>query len=281
MECVVLTDEQRQHFSEEGYLIIRNALDAATVEELEKTGDRLMNGFEFSGYYAHRRHGLVQEAAFADLVTHSTTVPLVIQLLGLNIHITNTALIYKHRQQEPDMERNWHRDVGIQLDIGHAAVPLVGLKLGYCLTDFSESGSGMTLVVLKSHRLQEPLSIPAAVLDPPVYEEMQLNPGDAFLFENRLYHAPGFNYSGQLAKQIIYGYHYRWIKPDYYLRYLNGQVQPDGPLLARLDDPGRQLLGATVDSQGREGADGIHWALEAWAEKYKLPITTVPQVVKI
>ena len=43
MECVVLTDEQRQHFSEEGYLIIRNALDAATVEELEKTGYENLN----------------------------------------------------------------------------------------------------------------------------------------------------------------------------------------------------------------------------------------------
>jgi len=83
-------------------------------------------------------------------------------------------LIYKHPQQEPDTERNWHRDVGIQLDIGHAGVPLVGLKLGYCLTDFSEAGSGMTLVVPKSHRLQEPLGIPAAELDPSSYEETHL-----------------------------------------------------------------------------------------------------------
>ena len=280
MDCTLLTDDQRRTFAEQGYLIVRNALDAETIKGLLNVADRLMEGFEFAGYYAHRRHGLVQEEALARLVTHPTTVPLVVQLLGTNIHLTNTALIYKHPQREPDAERNWHRDVGVHLDIGPARVPRVGLKLGYCLTDFSEPGSGMTLVIPNSNSWQQPLGIPKGHIDPLSYEELRLDPGDAFLFENRLYHAAGYNFGQRIAKIVMYGYHYRWIKPDYYLRHYHGRVQPDAEVQAVLDDVGRQLVGATEDSRGRQAHDGIDWPLREWADQHRLGLHKSPHVVE-
>ena len=125
MDFVQLTEMQCRDFEENGYLIVPQALDRATIDRLIEGGDRLMESFEYENYYAHRRHGLIQEEeAFASLITNPSTVPLIVQLLSPNIHITNTALIYKHPQapETPDF-RNWHRDVGVHLDLGHRALP--------------------------------------------------------------------------------------------------------------------------------------------------------------
>ena len=282
MEFVQLTEAQRQEFEENGYLIVRSAIDNEMMRRLTEAGERLMESFEYHGYYAHRRDGLVQEPAFAELATQSKAVPLILQLLGTNIHITNTALIYKHPQapEIPD-NRNWHRDVGVHLDVGHAGCPRVGLKVGYCLTDFSVPNSGATWFIPKSHTLAEPLRIPEGEVDPPVFDEPLLRAGDAFLFESRIYHAAGLNFRKNIAKVVIYGYHYRWIKPDYYLRYYNDTLQPEAALVENLDDLGRQFLGAATDTQGRLDPNGVHWAGSEWAKSHNLDLEQAPQTVTI
>ena len=282
MGFVQLTEAQRQEFEGNGYLIVRSAIDHDMIDRLTETGDRLMESFEYHGYYAHRRDGLVQEPAFADLATQSKAVPLILQLLGTNIHITNTALIYKHPQapEKPD-NRNWHRDVGVHLDVGHRGCPRVGLKVGYCLTDFSAPNSGATWFIRKSHRLAEPLRIPEGEVDPPVYDEPLLRAGDAFLFESRIYHAAGLNFRKNISKVVIYGYHYRWIKPDYYLRYYNDTLQPEAKLVESLNDLGRQFLGASTDTQGRIDPNGVHWAGAEWAKSHNLDLEQAPQTITI
>ena len=280
MEFVQLTAAQRQEFNENGYLIVREAIDDEMIRRLTETGDRLMESFEYHGYYAHRRDGLVQEPAFAALATQSKAVPLILQLLGTNLHITNTALIYKHPQPpEKPENRNWHRDVGVHLDVGHEGCPRVGLKVGYCLTDFSVPNSGATWFVRESHTFNEPLRLPAGETDPPVYDEPLLHAGDAFLFESRIYHAAGLNFTMNVSKVVIYGYHYRWVKPDYYLRYYNDTLQPDASVVSHLDDLGRQFLGAAEDTQGRRDANGVHWAGAEWAAAHQLKLEQAPQVV--
>ena len=42
MEFVKITPEQKRQFDEEGYLIIRGALDSETVSALIEAGDRLV-----------------------------------------------------------------------------------------------------------------------------------------------------------------------------------------------------------------------------------------------
>ena len=61
MDFVQLTETQRRDFNENGYLIVPQALDRATVDRLIEGGDRLMESFEYADYYAHRRPGLIQE----------------------------------------------------------------------------------------------------------------------------------------------------------------------------------------------------------------------------
>ena len=141
--------------------------------------------------------------------------------------------------------------------------------------------SGATWFIRKSHKLSKPLGIPEGTVDPPVYDEPLLHAGDAFLFESRIYHAAGLNFRENISKVVIYGYHYRWIKPDYYLRYYNDSLQPDETLTENLDDLGRQFLGASTDTQGRRDPNGVHWAGSEWAAAHHLNLEQAPQITTI
>ena len=269
----LLTNQQRKLFKKNGYLVVPNALTSLEIEALKVVGDQLMNNFDYDGPYAHRRAGLLQEKPFLALTTNEQTVPLIIALLGYNIHITNTALIYKHPQSpESLIHCNWHRDVGVSLDIGHKRLPCVGLKIGYCLTDFPSPDSGGTMFVSGSNHMETALPISRGETNPDIYEQPILKAGDAFLFESRTYHAPAPNYTNQIAKVVIFGYHYRWIKPDHYMRYYNNTLQPEDKLLEATTDLGRQLLGATKDSDNREAPDGIDWPIREWAKLHGLDV---------
>ena len=52
MEFVQLTETQRQEFEDNGYLIVRSAIDSEMIQRLTETGDRLMDSFEYHNYYA-------------------------------------------------------------------------------------------------------------------------------------------------------------------------------------------------------------------------------------
>src|SRR5690348_18397949 len=86
MDFVLLTTEQRISFAEDGYLVVRDALDYETVQRLTAESDKLaapfLNKPEIAGKpeYNHLdlRRGLLQEKTLLSLVANSTTVPLVV-----------------------------------------------------------------------------------------------------------------------------------------------------------------------------------------------------------
>ena len=281
MDFVRLTEEQRQSFDEDGFLVARNAIDKATVERLLEAGDRRARSFldkpELLGKeeYNHLdlRPGLLKEKALLSLVTHSPTVPLVVQLLSPNIHLHSLALIYK-RPVSPDGEpfrRGWHRDIRIPKDLGHRDLPLVGIKICYCLTDFHQPNSGMTLFARRSHRSSEALTIPKKEIDPKNWEvcDLTFNAGDAVLFENRIFHTAAPNRSDRVSRVLMYGYAYRWMKPEVYLD------TPDEQLLAKADPITRQLLG------GYRDVDTVPWALQDWARSNGVEPNPVPWTVEV
>jgi ectoine hydroxylase-related dioxygenase (phytanoyl-CoA dioxygenase family) len=185
----------------------------------------------------------------------------------------STALIYK-RPESPDgsvFRRGWHRDIRIPKDLGHRDLPRVGIKVCYCLTDFHQPNSGMTLFARESHLTDEPLSIPKGQSDPPNIEvcDLKLNAGDAVLFENRIYHTAAPNRSDRVSRVLMYGYSYRWMKPEVYLD------PPDEQLLAKTDPITRQFLG------GYRDVDTPPWALHDWAKSHGVEPAPIPWTVDI
>lgn len=247
MELTLLEEAQRQFFEENGYLVIPDALTPQEVEQLTAASDHMIDSHERKEhqYYVQRRPGIVQEPAFHPLLAHSATIPLVIQLLSPNIHLHTTAIIYKHPQDHADATaREWHRDIGMTEDMGHAHVIRAGIKVGYCLTNFPEPRSGFTMFAPGSHLLPTPLPLTRGQVDPQNAVDLCLNAGDAFLFENRIFHSSAPNLSQRLSKVIIFGYSYRWMggrKENMML------VQPNNDVLNQVDDIRKQLLGAPCD----------------------------------
>jgi ectoine hydroxylase-related dioxygenase (phytanoyl-CoA dioxygenase family) len=280
MEFVQLTPEQRKAFADDGFLVVRDALDAQTVTQLIEESDRLAGVFlrkpTISGKpeYNHLdlRRGLLKEKALLALVSNSATVPLVVQLLSPNIHLHSTTIIYKRPENpdDPPFRRGWHRDIRIPKDLGHEQLPLVGIKVCYCLTDFAQPNCGMTLMARGSHRLPGPLKIPKEDVDPLDVEvcDLQLKAGDALFFENRIYHTAAPNRSDRVSKVVIYGYAYRWMKPEVYLE------NPDEQQLLASDPITRQLLG------GYRDVDTPAWAIERWAKRHGLKRDAVPWTVE-
>src|SRR6185295_10042491 len=191
MDFVPLKPEQRESFEADGFLVVRNALDTKKVDALRDAGDRLAEAFLKKPEVPNRpeynhldlRPGLLQEKSLFDLVTNPTTVPLVVQLLSPNIHLHSTSLIYKRPSPDaPPFRRGWHRDIRIPRDLGHTSLPRVGIKICYCLTDFHQPNSGMTVLARKTHLRTEPLKVRKGQIDPEEVEvcDLTLNAGDAF-----------------------------------------------------------------------------------------------------
>lgn len=274
MDYVQLTQEQRRTFDADGFLTVPQAIHAETVAHLTSASDRLMESFinDPAEVQMQLRQGIVQEEAFDRLVANAATVPLVVQLLSPNIQLHSASLIYK-KSQDPHTTppaRGWHRDIGIAEDLGHAGLPRLGIKVCYCLTDFPDPNSGMTLIARGTHRNSTPLAIPTGAVDPPTVVDPLLRAGDALLFENRTFHTAAPNLSQRTSKVVIYGYAYRWMKTDQYLD------PPDEQVLQRAtNDIDRQLLG------GYRNVDTIPQALIDWAEQHGVnpgPVTWTTEV---
>ncbi|HET6975891.1 MAG TPA: phytanoyl-CoA dioxygenase family protein [Pyrinomonadaceae bacterium] len=279
MDFVPLTTEQRQSFDTDGFLVVRDVLDGQTVEQLVDAGDRRARAFlnkpellEKEEYnHLDLRPGLLKEKPFFSLLTRSPTVPLVVQLLSPNIQLHSLTLIYK-RPVDPDsapFRRGWHRDIRIPKDLGHRDLPRVGIKICYCLTDFHKPNSGMTLFARKTHLRDEALKIRKGQIDPEGVEvcDLKLNAGDAVLFENRIFHTAAPNRSDRVSKVLMYGYAYRWLKPEVYLE------TPDETLLQKADPITRQLLG------GYRDVDTVPWALQRWAKTHGVEPDSVPWTI--
>lgn len=280
MDFTRLEPDRRRAFEEDGFLVVRDALDGETVRDLVEASDRLAGAFlrkpvlldkpEYN--HLDLRPGLLREEALFALVSHPATVPLIVQLLGPNIQLHSTALICK-RPENPDaspFRRGWHRDIRMAKDLGHDGVPRVGIKVCYCLTDFRVDGCGMTLMARGTHRRLGPLVIRQGRVDPEGVEvcDLKLDAGDAFLFENRIFHTAAPNRSDRVSKVLMYGYAYRWMRPEVYLE-VSGEYQ-----FGRADPVARQLLG------GYRDVDTPPWALQGWAARHGVAPEPVPWTVE-
>lgn len=281
MDFVPLTSDQQRAFAADGFLVVPNALDRETVDRVLSEADELAEPFLRKPVIADKpeynhldlRRGLLKKKALYSLVSHSATVSLIVQLLGPNIHLHSTTVIYK-RPENPDapsFRRGWHRDIRMARDLGHDRLPLAGVKVCYCLTDFQQPDSGMTLMARGTHLRTGPLRIPKGAVDPVDAEvcDLKLKAGDALLFEHRVFHTAAPNRSDRTSKVVIYGYSFRWMRPEVYLE------SPDEQQLMQADPITRQLLG------GYRDVDTPPWALERWARKHGLSPRSVSWTTEV
>lgn len=273
---VIVSRKDIEFFDRNGYLIVRQALREEQITALVEAGDRLMASDDQlhrqalpSGRYDSFRNVVTKHQVFRDLIDHPVILPTVVQLLGSDLHLVTSHLIYKGADPEdtPDTfrEPGWHRDYFQAMnDMGHRRIQRFLVKCAYYLTDLSAPNSGVTMVVPGSHRLTRAIEIPAGQTDPNDALEPSLQPGDCLIFENRTYHAGAANLISRTRKALMIGYGYRWIKPMDY------RVQT-ADVLAQMSPLQQFLCGEPFVKRDTFDFRGGDNPIDDWCKQHDLP----------
>jgi ectoine hydroxylase-related dioxygenase (phytanoyl-CoA dioxygenase family) len=221
-----IDDVARKEFLDRGFLLVRDALTEEHRRRLVTAVNRVYAEEVAAGRAArdgsvHLLGFLTRDDLFADLLTHPTTFPYVWGLLGWNIYTHHNHLDVTPPAPGPERPRwGWHQD-GYRQNSDPETLdpavprPMLSLKVGYVLSDLSTTGRGATKIIPGSH-LRNSLPRPAdpdTAPDPAGAVEITAKPGDAFLFDRRLWHSRSPNRSGTTRKILFVGYTYRWVRP--------------------------------------------------------------------
>ena len=267
--------EQIRQFDEEGYLVVRDVLDRASISVLIEASDRLIASdiqtgrqSNLTGLYDGFRNSIALDDAYIPLMTHPTILPLVIHLLGSNLQLMTSHLIYKYPNPPDTPEHHrapgWHRDyLQAMMALGHYSIPRIELKCAYYFTDLSQPKSGNTMVVPGSNQATAPLAVPEGG-DPDGAIEPLLNPGDCLLFENRTWHAGAVNLSDHIRKGIMVGFGYRWVMPMDFRR-------QDPVFVEKLSPLERFLVGEQYTDVVNFQPDGGANPLTEWCRAHGVP----------
>jgi ectoine hydroxylase-related dioxygenase (phytanoyl-CoA dioxygenase family) len=240
-----LGSDRRTAFERDGYCVVRQALAPDEVDRLVGAVDRTYAAEGGDGSSPlHLLAFCGREAAFLELLDHPSTLPLVIDLLGPNVFMYHCHLdVHPPEAAVARRPWMWHQDGGVvNRDLETDPRPRLSVKVAFFLTDCSEPGRGNFVVLPRSH-VRNGIARPVDDSnDLPGAAPILARPGDAVLFDRRLWHMRSPNASSGTRKALFYAYTYRWVRArdDLHVR----------PELLGLVTPARaQLLGsgATAD----------------------------------
>lgn len=244
--------EQKAAFDRDGFLLVRDAIPSSLLGQIQEVTERLYRDGVTTDGLSERNHWqmrncLPADPIFLELLDLPTILPLVVHLLDWDIHLITSHLIVRPPSPPGTSEffkgEGWHRDGGQSYRQMQEPHPRLFLKVAFLLSDQTEPGRGNTMVVPGSNRLMGPPAQSPEMPHPYGAIEIQGKAGDAFLFEQRTWHAVGPNYSNLTRKSLFYGYGYRWV------RAMDYQSMPED-LLERCDPIRWQLLGGVKTPMG-------------------------------
>jgi ectoine hydroxylase-related dioxygenase (phytanoyl-CoA dioxygenase family) len=250
IQCLAnrLTDKEREFFESNGYLVVENALDRSMNDRLIAAVDRVDardRSVELAGQLLSISNIVHEDDAFVDLIDLTMTFPKVWGILGWNIYLYHSHLDVTPTENAAaqDWSVAWHQDsMRVNDEIESDPRPRLSLKIGYYLTDVSESGRGNTLIVPGSHRRNELDCAQDGRSSPDGAEPICVPAGSAVLLDRRTWHSRSANTSEMTRKVVWFGYSYRWLRPK--------DAMTVQHLYAGLDPIRRQILGDGLSANG-------------------------------
>jgi ectoine hydroxylase len=206
-------------FDRDGYVVIEGALGSDQVQRLEEDVDRVWaeeRGCrpERGSLPLHLLGFCGREGSFLELLDQPSTAPLIVSILGTNIFMYHCHLDVHPPEPETSHPWSWHQDGGVQnRDLDGHPRPRMSVKIAYFLTDVSEPGRGNFMVLPGSHR--------SDTIDRPADDDNDISgavpvlarPGDAVIFDRRLWHMRSPNRSEFTRKALFLAYTFRWMRP--------------------------------------------------------------------
>src|SRR5262245_11041142 len=107
-----LTAEQREQWEGDGYVIVKDAISRAEIEELTAAVDWIdlesqREGRDPNSYYSPRNVP-EKDDSFLRMVDHPNTLGIVMDLIGPNIHLIASRFMVRPPTPEPGLR--WHED---------------------------------------------------------------------------------------------------------------------------------------------------------------------------
>ncbi len=265
------TDEQLKAFNDTGYLIVEDAISTEMVDALEKVADRIdaeeraKNGLE-SHKLLSKFRTVIEDEILLELLDNKKVFPLLWDILGWNIQLYISHLIM-YPPEPPDTQRinksaGWHQDGGRPIPEMERPHPRLSLKVSYWLSDVTHRDNGAMRLIPSSHKLDvlPPRSDPDD--DPEGAMDLLVKRGTAVLFDRRMWHSRGWNFSDVTRKVLFMGYSYRW------LRGLDYNLMPP-EILEKCDPIRRQLLGDGVNIKGWWQPTDADVPLKTWIAEHR------------
>jgi ectoine hydroxylase len=204
-----------ERLDEDGYVRLPGALDPSLVEDLRDAVDAVWSR-ERAATATPALHLLAflrEDRRFVRLLDHRPVIDVVAEALGPNIFMYHAHLDVHPPEEEPVPAWMWHQDGGIQnRDLETSPRPRMSVKVAYFLTDVSTPGRG-NFVVLPGSHLRDRIERPASGTDLPGAIPILAEPGDAVVFDRRLWHMRSPNRSAVTRKALFLAYTYRWVRP--------------------------------------------------------------------
>jgi ectoine hydroxylase len=271
----LLTDAERSAFDADGFLLVRDALGEPLRSEIESIVDEHDSEFRSTPgvgpFNVLNEHDLIgKEPRWLELLDLPATFPKVFGIMGWHIKLFHTQLLVTPPVGPAAQPGGygWHQDNNrMNRDLETEIHPMISLKVGYFLTDVSAPGHGNLCVVPGSHRLTRGEFVVGRDGQPSGAIEVLANPGDAIVFDRRLWHSASSNRSARSRKFLTFGYSYRWLQPKSAMRH--------DDLLTMVDPVRRQLLGACTSANGYYDPQPEDVPLREWMEA-NLAAQTVP-----
>ena len=250
-ECLTdrLTDNERAHFNEQGYLVLEDALAPDHVAALTFATDRIYRRTLDEGWDPAKAlfypNFIPDDDLFLDLVDYDRVLPKVWGLLGWNIYLYHAHLIVTPPSGQPpdDKTFGWHQDSGrVNQEIECHPRPRLSLKVAYFLSDLTQPGRGNFWIIPGSHTWDTLERPDNGIGQPAGAKPVCVKPGTAVFFDRRLWHTASPNWSQITRKVLFYGYGYRWIRTK--------DDMTVSHLWERCDPIRRQMLGWGVNANG-------------------------------
>src|SRR2546428_6644735 len=118
-QLVAPTDSQLRDFSREGFLVVRDVIPLELVGRLIEAGDGLIRSHDEVAREDHPEYGirtyrepLLRNETLLELLAPSGVLPLIVRILGPNIYLVGSELIYTDSPRPIRTPDNnlWHRD---------------------------------------------------------------------------------------------------------------------------------------------------------------------------
>lgn len=232
-----LSENERQQFQENGYIIIPDALSPEMLQRLNIAVDRfyekMLQEGEAKPGASYEKGGFIGvDPLFQELLDWPTTFPKVWDLLSWNIYLYTSHLNISpplpKESDEPRLPAPWHQDgARFVTDLGEPR-PMCALKIAYYLSDVSEAGRGNTYIIPGSQNAENHPTIPdqfvfewidglpkhsSKGVVPPGAIPLCGEAGTAIIIDQRVWHSKSPNYSDITRKVLFMGYGYRWLQP--------------------------------------------------------------------